>query len=430
VISMFVDRVEISVKAGNGGNGTVAFRREKYVPNGGPAGGDGGKGGDVIFQVNSNLRTLIDFRYKRKHAAQNGEDGGNSNRSGKAGEDLIIGVPPGTIVKDKETGKIIADLTEVGEEVIAAKGGKGGRGNQHFATPTRQAPRFAEGGNKGEELKVVLELKLLADVGLLGYPNVGKSTFLSVVSKAKPKIADYPFTTLVPNLGVVAWKDGNSFVIADIPGLIEGANEGAGLGHQFLRHVERTKMLIHILDISGMTGRDPLDDFEKINQELQKHNEKLAGRKQVVALNKIDAVMEPESLEAIKTALEEKGYEVYLISAATRQGIDALLDRTSNLLDEIGEVEPIFDAEAQDGEKLYELKSEKGYNVYKDNEVFVVEGDFLEKLIASVNFEDFDSVSYFQKILKERGVFEELEKRGIEEGDTVRLLDIEFDYIK
>ncbi|MBF7097216.1 GTPase ObgE [Alkalibacter mobilis] len=426
---MFVDRVEISVKAGNGGHGIVAFRREKYVPNGGPAGGDGGNGGNVIFRVDPNLRTLIDFRYKRKHAAQAGEDGGNSNRSGKAGEDLIIGVPPGTLIKDKETGGIIADLTDVGEEKIVAKGGKGGRGNQHFATSTRQAPRFAEGGTKGEELKVVLELKLLADVGLLGYPNVGKSTFLSVVSKAKPKIADYPFTTIVPNLGVVSYKDGTSFVLADIPGLIEGANEGAGLGHQFLRHVERTKMLIHILDVSGLTGRDPLEDFEKINGELKKHNEKLAARKQIVALNKTDLVADAGEYEKIKSELEKRGYEVFVISAATMDGIDKVIDRTVALLDEIGEVEPIFDEEEM-AEKVYKFESDQEFTVRRENEAFVVEGEFLEKLLLSVNFEDYDSVAYFQKILKEKGVFEELERRGIEEGQTVKILDIEFDYIK
>lgn len=424
---MFVDRVEISVKAGNGGHGLVAFRREKYVPNGGPAGGDGGDGGNVVFRVNNNLRTLIDFRYKRKHAAQNGEDGGQSKRSGKSGEDLIIGVPPGTIVKDKETERILADLTENGDEFVAAKGGKGGRGNQHFATPTRQAPRFAEGGTKGEALNVVLELKMMADVGLLGYPNVGKSTLLSVVSKAKPKIADYPFTTLVPNLGVVSFGEGNSFVMADIPGLIEGANEGAGLGHRFLRHVERTKMLLHLLDVSGMTGRDPLEDFHQINEELRKHNEILAKRKQIVVLNKADLVSDVQEVEALKKALEEMGYEVFVISAATRQGVDELMKHTMTMLEQIGEVEPIFDVEDV---QEYTFDDNQEFTVRRENEDFVVEGKFLEKLIDSVNFDDYDSLAYFQRVLKDRGVFDALEEKGIKEGQTVHILDIAFDYVR
>ncbi|QSX08200.1 GTPase ObgE [Alkalibacter rhizosphaerae] len=424
---MFVDRVEISIKAGNGGHGLVAFRREKYVPNGGPAGGDGGDGGNVIFRVDNNLRTLIDFRYKRKHVALNGDDGGTNRRSGKSAQDLIIGVPPGTIVKEKETGRVLADLTEVGEEYIAGKGGKGGRGNQHFATPTRQAPRFAEGGTKGEEKNVVLELKMMADVGLLGYPNVGKSTLLSVVSKAKPKIADYPFTTLVPNLGVVSFAEGKSFVMADIPGLIEGANEGAGLGHRFLRHVERTKMLLHLLDVSGMTERDPLEDFRTINEELRKHNEILAKRTQLVVLNKVDLAADETTYEELKNTLEKEGYEVFIISAATREGVDDLMNRTVNLLDEIGEVEPIFEAETL---QEYVFEDEKGFTVRRENEDFVVEGAFLEKLLDSVNFDDYDSVAFFQRVLKDRGVFEALEEKGIQEGQTVRILDIQFDYIR
>ncbi|NTW72855.1 MAG: GTPase ObgE [Eubacteriaceae bacterium] len=426
---MFIDRVVIDIKAGNGGNGSMSFRREKYVPNGGPSGGDGGKGGDVIFKVSSNLRTLIDFRYKRKHKADNGNDGESNNMSGKSANDLVILVPPGTVVKDEETNRIIADLTDDGEEFIVAKGGKGGRGNQHFATPTRQAPRFAEGGNKGKELKVVLELKLLADVGLLGYPNVGKSTFLSAVSKAKPKIADYPFTTLVPNLGVVSLREEQSFVLADIPGIIEGANEGAGLGHQFLRHVERTKLLIHILDVSGMSGRDPMEDFEIINNELRKHNVKLAERRQIVALNKIDVAADREEIEKIRTELSDRGYEVFLISAATREGLDVILERTAALLDEIGEVEPIFEDEIiQD--KVYSADFERGFSVKRENDYYVIEGQLMEKLISSVNFDDYDSVVFFQKVLKDKGVFQELENLGVKEGDTVKLLDIEFDYIR
>ncbi|MPW25918.1 GTPase ObgE [Alkalibaculum sp. M08DMB] len=426
---MFVDRIQIDVKAGNGGHGSVAFRREKYVPNGGPAGGDGGKGGDVIIRVNPSLRTLIDFRYKKKHNAQPGGNGEGSNRSGSAGDDLIIGVPPGTIIKNKMNDNIIADLTEIGEEIIIAKGGKGGRGNQHFATSTRQAPRFAEGGEKGDELSLVLELKLLADVGLLGFPNVGKSTFLSVISKAKPKIADYPFTTLVPNLGVVKWKDYASFVVADIPGLIEGANEGAGLGHQFLRHVERTKLLVHILDISGFDGRDPFDDFTKINIELEKHNKKLSKRTQVVALNKADVIENISDLDDLIQKLNDKGFEVFIISAATGEGTDKLLDRIVMLLKEIGEVEPIFDM-PEESEKIYRPTFKKEYTVRKENDYFIIEGDLVDKLLNSVNFEDYDSVAYFQRVLRNKGVISDLEDLGIEDGKVVKLSYIEFEYFK
>ncbi len=427
---MFVDRVQIDLKAGNGGHGSMAFRREKYIPNGGPAGGDGGKGGDVIFKVDANLRTLVDFRYKRKHEAPSGGNGEGSNRSGKAGEDLIIGVPPGTVIINKDNGDIIADLTDIGEEVIVAKGGKGGRGNQHFATSTRQAPHFAEGGGKGQEFSIVLELKLLADVGLLGFPNVGKSTFLSVISKAKPKIANYHFTTLVPNLGVVKWKDYPSFVVADIPGIIEGANEGAGLGHQFLRHVERTKLLIHILDVSGFEGRDPYDDFKKINLELEKHNKKLSERRQIVALNKTDVVEDLSTLDELKEKLTQDGFEVFLISAATNQGIEAILDRTAVLLKEIGEVEPIFEVLEEDAQKVYRPTFEKDYRVRRENEYYVIEGDLVERLLSSVNFDDYDSVAYFQRVLRDKGVIRDLEDLGIEDGKTVKMGDIEFEYFK
>ncbi len=427
---MFVDRIQIDVKAGNGGHGSMAFRREKYVPNGGPAGGDGGKGGDVVFKVDSNLRTLVDFRYKRKHEAPSGGNGEGSNRSGKAGESLIIGVPPGTVIFNKDTGNIIADLTEIDEQVIIAKGGKGGRGNQHFATATRQAPHFAEGGEKGQELTVVLELKLLADIGLLGFPNVGKSTFLSVVSKAKPKIANYHFTTLVPNLGVVKWKDYPSFVVADIPGIIEGANEGAGLGHQFLRHVERTKLLIHILDVSGFEGRDPYDDFKKINLELEKHNKKLSERRQIVALNKADVVEDLSTLDELKEKLIQDGFEVFVISAATNQGIDVILDRTATLLKEIGEVEPIFEINEEDAQKVYRPTFEKDYRVRRENDYYVIEGELVERLFTSVNFDDYDSIAYFQKVLRDKGVIRDLEDLGIEDGKIVRMGDIEFEYFK
>ncbi|SJZ45466.1 GTP-binding protein [Garciella nitratireducens DSM 15102] len=426
---MFIDQVEIYVKAGNGGHGAVAFRREKYVPAGGPAGGDGGKGGDVIFKVDPGIRTLMDFRYKKKHVAQNGENGGNKKMSGKKGEDLIVKVPPGTIVRDKETGKIIADLTKPFEKKIIARGGKGGRGNQHFATSTRQAPRFSEGGLPGEERRLILELKLLADVGLLGFPNVGKSTLLAAVTKAKPKIADYHFTTLIPNLGVVEWKDGNSFVMADIPGLIEGAHKGAGLGHQFLRHIERTKLLIHVLDVSGIEGRNPVEDFKIINQELVNYNEKLSKRKQIVALNKIDLVLKEEQIHVTKNKLEEMGYEVYLISAATRKGIEPLIDRVIELLEEIGEVPSIFEEE-EIIEDIYTLEEDKKMIVRKKNNQYIVEGSDLEKLINSVNFEDLDSIRYFQRMLRNKGIIDELEKKGIQDGDIVKILDIEFEYYK
>ena len=429
---MFVDQVEIYVKAGNGGHGAVAFRREKYIPAGGPAGGDGGKGGDVIFKVDPGIRTLMDFRYKKKHIAQNGENGGNKKMSGEKGENLIVKVPPGTIVRDKETNKIIADLTKPGEEEIIARGGKGGRGNQHFATSTRQAPRFAEGGVPGQERRLILELKLLADVGLLGFPNVGKSTLLSAVTKAKPKIADYHFTTLIPNLGVVEWKDGNSFVMADIPGIIEGAHEGAGLGHQFLRHVERTRLLIHVLDVSGMEGRNPIEDFKIINEELVNYNEKLAQRRQIVALNKIDLVLEEEQINAVKKQLKEMGYEVYTISAATKKGIEPLMDRVIELLEEIGEISSIFEEEEEEVvEDIYTLEEEeKGFTIRKENNQYIVEGPDLKRLIYSVNFEDLDSVRYFQKVLRNKGIIDELEDRGIEDGDIVKILDIEFEYYK
>lgn len=425
---MFIDKVEIYIKAGNGGHGAVAFRREKYEPSGGPAGGDGGHGGNVIFKVDSGIRTLMDFRYKKKFMAENGKDGGNSKMSGKKGEDLIIKVPPGTIIRDKESGRIIADLTETNDETIIAKGGKGGRGNQHFATSTRQAPRFAEGGIPGQERQLILELKLLADVGLLGFPNVGKSTLLGSITKAKPKIADYHFTTLIPNLGVVEWKNNSSFVMADIPGIIEGAHLGAGLGHQFLRHVERTKLLIHVLDVSGLEERDPIKDFETINKELIKYNSKLAERKQIIALNKIDIVVDEENTNKIKVQLEEKGFEVFAISAATKNGIDKLLDRVIVLLDEIGEVPSIFQEEDIDG--IYTLEEEKTFTINKENNEYTIEGKDMERLIYSVNFEDLDSVRFFQRMLRKKGIIDELEKMGINDGDIVKILDIEFEYYR
>jgi len=427
---MFVDKAEIILVAGNGGHGGVSFRREKYVPMGGPDGGHGGHGGSIILMADNGLRTLVEFKYKRKHKAENGENGTSGQSSGKSGDDLIIKVPVGTLVKDKETGRVICDLSENGQKYQIVDGGRGGRGNMNFATATRQAPRFAQGGVRGQERTVILELKLLADVGLIGFPNVGKSTLLSVITKAKPKIANYHFTTIIPNLGVVEWRNFDPFVIADIPGLIEGAHEGTGLGDQFLRHVERTKLLIHLLDAAGSEGRDPLDDFKKINYELEKYNAKLAQRVQIVALNKVDLISDQSELYTLKGELEDLGYEVFIISAVTGQGLNELLSRTIQLLDEIGEVEPIFDFEPEE-EILYtpEFK-EKQFTVKKVDNVFVVEGEFFERLINSVNFEDLDSIGFFQRVLKDKGVFEELEKMNIKDDDTVRIDEIEFEYFR
>jgi GTP-binding protein len=423
---MFVDKAKILIKAGNGGDGKISFRREKYAPNGGPDGGDGGAGGSIVFEVSDEMRTLMDFRYKRKHVAESGEAGMSNNSSGKSGQNLIIKVPAGTIIRDVATGKAIADLKAPGDRFIAARGGRGGQGNQHFATPTRQAPRFAQPGEKGDEREVELELKLLADIGLVGFPNVGKSTFLSMVTSAKPKIANYHFTTLVPNLGVVDIGDGRSFVLADIPGLIEGAHTGVGLGHDFLRHVERTKVLIHIIDVSGIEGRDPLEDFHKINEELSLYSPKLATKPQLVACNKMDLPGSEENYEKIKEALENQGYEIFKISAATKQGIDPLLDRAFNLLEQYKDIEePVEEIE----DLLYSKDTEeKTFEVRKENGVFIVEGDFIDYLLSSVNLDDSDSIKYFQKVLRKRGIVDELKRKGVQDGDTVKMYELEFEY--
>ena len=424
---MFFDVAEVYLKAGDGGNGAVSFRREKYIPNGGPDGGDGGNGGNIVFKVDMGLRTLVDFRYKRKYVAQNGERGGGKNCSGRSGQDLVVRVPLGTLVKDKETGRILADLSREGQEEIIVKGGKGGWGNQHFATPTRQAPNFARNGTPGEERMVVLELKLLADVGLIGFPNVGKSTLLSVVSAARPKIADYHFTTLTPNLGVVSLGEGASFVMADIPGLIEGAHEGAGLGHQFLRHIERTRLLIHVVDISEADGRDAISDVDVINQELEKYNPELSKRPQIIAANKVDALTDMSRLERFKNEMEGRGYRVFTLSAATRQGVDELIRYAYERLKEIPEV-ILFDPSHR--ETVAEVqKEEPPFTVTRENEIFVVEGPWVQKILGSVNLNDRESLQYFQRAVKNIGVIEELEKKGIQEGDTVRMGEIEFDYI-
>lgn len=427
---MFIDKAKIHLKAGKGGNGAVAFRREAHVPAGGPAGGDGGKGGNIIFQVDEGMRTLMDFRYRKHYNADNGEDGRSKNMYGKDGKDLLLKVPPGTIVREKTTGHIIADLTSRDDTVIAAKGGKGGKGNTHFKTSTRQAPRFSTPGEYGQELTVVLELKLIADVGLIGFPNVGKTTLLSVVTSAKPKIADYHFTTLTPNLGVVRTKHGDSFVLADIPGLIEGAHEGTGLGHEFLRHVERTKLLIHVLDISGIEGRDPLEDFGKINEELYLYNQELAKKPQVVAANKIDISGSHANLEKLKSALKEQEIKVFPISAATNRGLDELLDYVSKRLKELEELHKEAIVKEEKIYKYEEPEDRHYFTVHIENGVYVVEGKFIERLIASTDFDDMESLGYFQRVLKNRGVTDKLKELSISEGDTVRMYGIEFEHFE
>lgn len=423
---MFIDRARIFVKSGNGGNGAVSFRREKYVPAGGPDGGDGGNGASVIFEVDLGLRTLMDFKYQRKYVAEHGEDGSKKRKAGRNGEDLILKVPPGTIIRDEATGLVIADLKEEGDRAVVAKGGRGGKGNQHFANAVRQAPAFARSGSDGVEKWVVLELKMIADVGLLGFPNVGKSTFLSVVTKAKPKIANYHFTTLTPNLGVVQTKFGESFVLADIPGLIEGAAEGVGLGHDFLRHVERTKVLIHIVDISGLEGRDALDDFDKINGELKLYNEKLATRPQVVVANKMDILEDESIFDEFKNELEGRGYKVFKMSAATRQGVDDVIAYVSELLREAEEIELVSEEEMFRPE-LDEVQDE-GLQIDIEDGVYVVTGKSLRRIMYSVNFDDMESLQYFQKAMESQGVFDRLREMGIEDGDTVRIYEIEFEF--
>ena len=423
---MFIDKARIFVKSGNGGNGAVSFRREKYVPAGGPDGGDGGNGASVIFEVDLGLRTLMDFKYQRKYVSEHGEDGSKKRKAGRNGEDLILKVPPGTIIRDEATGLVIADLKEEGDRAVVAKGGRGGKGNQHFANAVRQAPAFARSGSDGVEKWVVLELKMIADVGLLGFPNVGKSTFLSVVTKAKPKIANYHFTTLTPNLGVVQTKFGDSFVLADIPGLIEGAAEGVGLGHDFLRHVERTKVLIHIVDISGLEGRDALEDFDKINDELKLYNEKLATRPQVVVANKMDILEDESIFEEFKNELEDRGYKVFKMSAATRQGVDDVIAYVSELLKEAEEIELVSEEEMFRPE--LDEQQDEGLQIDIEDGVYVVTGKSLRRIMYSVNFDDMESLQYFQKAMESQGVFDRLREMGIEDGDTVRIYEIEFEF--
>lgn len=426
-MNMFIDVAEVYLKAGDGGDGIVSFYREKYVANGGPDGGDGGDGGHVFFKVDLGLRTLVDFRYKRKYIAQNGEKGGNRNCSGKYGEHLVVRVPLGTIVKDKETGAILADLSKEGQEEIIVRGGKGGWGNQHFATPTRQIPNFARNGTPGEERTIIMELKLLADVGLLGFPNVGKSTLLSVVSAAKPKIANYHFTTITPNLGVVSVGPGASFVMADIPGLIEGASEGVGLGHNFLRHVERTRLLLHLVDIAETDGRDAIEDIDVINRELGLYNPELSKRPQIIVANKADALQDPDRLERFRKEMEGRGHKVFEISAATRQGVDALMRYTYETLKDLPEV-VLFDPSFRETIARSE-ENQPDFTVKRENEVYVVDGPAIQRLLGKVNFEDRESLQYFQRSMKNMGVIDALLAKGVEEGDTVRVGDVEFDYV-
>ncbi len=425
---MFVDIVKITIKAGDGGNGAVSFHREKYVNAGGPDGGNGGKGGDIVFQAKDNLSTLIDFRYKKKYVAKNGDNGSSRRSTGKSAPDTVIYVPRGTIVKDTNTGRILADISG-DEPVIVAKGGKGGKGNMNFATPTRQIPRFAKPGYPGESFDVTLELKLLADVGLVGFPNVGKSSLISVVSAAKPEIANYHFTTITPVLGVVKYEE-KSFVMADIPGLIEGASEGVGLGHAFLRHVERCRLIVHVIDVSEIEGRDSIDDFEKINAELRNFSEELAERPQIVAANKSDMATE-EQIEKLRKYVEDKGLQFFVISAATTVGTQELVDAVAA---ELENLPPVIRYEAQpltleEIEQINEAK--RSFTIEKaDAHYFIVNAEWLAPILSTVNMDDYESLQYFQRVLRYSGIIDGLENAGVEEGDTVSIFDFEFDYMR
>lgn len=422
------DTAEIYVEAGNGGNGLVSFHREKYVAAGGPDGGDGGNGGNVIFETDDKMSTLSDFRYQRKYKAPNGEDGKAAKCSGRNGTDLVVKIPCGTVIYDMDLGRVIADMKISGERFVVAKGGSGGWGNCHFATATRQIPRFAKSGIEGESRNIRLELKLLADVGLVGFPNVGKSTLLSVVSDAKPKIANYHFTTLEPNLGVVRTGDGQSFVMADIPGLIEGAGEGVGLGHEFLRHVERTRLLIHVVDASGIEGRNPIEDFDLINKELETYNSDLATRPQIVAANKMDVVYDEAIYEGFCSEMENRGYKVFRISAAANKGVRELMMYIASVLDTIPV--PVLYNEEEAEETVISYRDDTPFTVSVEDGVYVVEGSWIKRMIGSTNFEDNESLQYFQNALRKKGVIKALEQEGINEGDLVRMYELEFDYMK
>lgn len=425
---MFVDQAKIYIKAGDGGDGAVSFHREKYVAAGGPDGGDGGKGGDIVFVVDDNISNLIDFRYKRKYVAEKGQNGGAKNCSGRNAPDLVVKVPRGTVVKEIKSGRILADLS-TDEPAVIAHGGKGGRGNAHFATSTRQIPKFAKPGFRGDEYEVMLELKLIADVGLVGFPNVGKSTLISVVSAAKPKIANYHFTTLTPVLGVVKIEEGKSFVMADIPGLIEGASEGVGLGHEFLRHVERCRLIVHVIDVSGSEGRDPIEDFKAINHELENFSMELAEAPQIVAANKSDMAT-PEQIERLRNYVEDQGLLFYEISAATTKGTKELMYGVWERLSVLPPVKQ-FEAQPLTQEELDDkLISKKDFRVTVEDGVYFVEADWLLDILRTANMDDYSSLQYFQNVLRTSGIIDKLEEMGIEEGDTVFIFDFEFEYLR
>ena len=426
-MEMFVDKVRITVCGGRGGDGAVAFHREKYVAAGGPDGGDGGHGGSVILRVNDNLTTLLDFRYKRKYSAQAGANGQGRNMSGKRGEPLIIQVPRGTVVRDAETNAIIVDMS-TGEDFVIAKGGRGGWGNAHFATPTRQVPRFAKQGTPGQTRDVILELKLLADVGLVGFPNVGKSTLLSVTSNARPKIANYHFTTLYPNLGVIYIQEGVSFVMADIPGIIEGAAEGAGLGHDFLRHIDRCRLLVHVVDVSGSEDRDPIADFDAICEELKNYSVDLSNRPMIVAANKIDLMMpESDNLERLRAHVEAKGYEMYEISAGTTQGTRHLMQVVA---EKLRTLPPVTIYEPEYVVPMVQTGDYGEFDIQHENNVWLVSGMWIERMVGNINFDDYESRNYFDQLLRKSGLFAKLEEMGIQDGDVVSIDDLEFEYQK
>jgi GTP-binding protein len=428
---MFADRAEIYIRSGKGGDGHVSFRREKYVPAGGPDGGDGGKGGDLIFEVDEGLNTLSDYRYIKKYAAEDGQNGGKKKCTGKDGKDLILKVPPGTVIIEKESGKIVADMSGDNRRVLVLKGGRGGKGNQHYATATMQAPKYAQPGQPAMEMTVLLELKVIADVGLVGFPNVGKSTLLSRVTNARPKIGNYHFTTTSPNLGVVDFEEGGGFVIADIPGLIEGASEGVGLGHQFLRHIERTKVIIHLVDAASTEGRDPIDDIRKINSELASYNPKLTELPQVIAANKVDVLFGEDKenvIKKLKDTFEPEGFKVFPISAVSGQGLKELLYHVKGILDKMDSSPVVFEREFFPEDLQI---SEEPFEVWKEEEhLYVVEGPRIERMLGYTNLESEKGFIFFQNFMKDNGILEKLEELGIQEGDTVRMYGLQFDYYK
>ena len=426
---MFIDHVKIYIKAGDGGNGAVSFRREKYVAAGGPDGGDGGRGGNIIFRVDEGSNTLLAFRYKRKFIAENGGNGAACKFHGKNGEDVVILVPPGTLLKNPADGRILYDMSD-GEDYIAARGGRGGWGNRHFATPTRQIPRFAKGGTKGEEMELELELKMLADVGLIGYPSVGKSSLLSRISAARPKVADYHFTTLSPNLGVVSVGEGRGFVAADIPGLIEGAADGAGLGHDFLRHIDRCRLLLHVVDISATEGRDPIEDVKNIDRELARYSDRLAERPQVLVCNKADLVWIEEEpyVREFEAFAKELGREIFYVSAATGEGVKELIARVSELLRDLPPL-TVYEPEVTVADLTVKVDDVMQTTVRRENDVWFVEAEWLRNFMGQINFDDYESLNFFQKVLTKNGVFNLLRERGIEEGHTVNIYDYEFDFV-